>query len=397
MSDQNEPIKILAPPAAAERISQRVSRRRFMGGAAGVAAIAGSGLLSACGDDEPDDTGASGEPAGEIESELNMFTWGEYNSPKVIKDFEGENDLKFTLDSYNSNEQLIAKLTAAGGTSGYDLVVPTGPFVPAMVANELLQELDLDRLTNFGNLEAQYTDQEWDPGNKYSICKDWGTTGYAYDQTKIDREMATWQDFLDVAMNEASGNFSMLDAPDNVVGTWLWANDIDWMTEDPAQLDECEDFLINQLAPHVKAFDSYPGGGAMQNGTFAMVHVWNGDARLGIIQSDPDTWKWVLPGPRTEIWMDTYVIPVGAPHPNAAYAWMDYLLQPEVSLKELEYIGYHTGVKDIQPMAEEAGLPLLDLVFFTEEQVATMEPGAVNEAQDRRVEIYNKFKAAAGG
>jgi spermidine/putrescine transport system substrate-binding protein len=390
MSELNEPIKILAPPEAA----QRISRRLFMSGAAG-AAVAGSALLSACGEEEAPSTGAA--PAGEIESELNMFTWGEYNSPKVIKSFEAENDLKFTLDSYNSNEQLIAKLTAANGTSGYDLVVPTGPFVPAMVANGLLQELDLDRLANFGNLEEQYTNQEWDPGNKYSICKDWGTTGYAYDQTKIDREMSTWQDFLDVAMTDASGDFSVLDAPDNVTGLYFWANDINWMTEDPAQLDACEEYLINELAPHVKAFDSYPGGGAMQNQSFALVHVWNGDARLGIIQGEPDTWKWVFPGPRTEIWMDTYAIPVGAPHPNAAYAWMDYLLQPEVSLQELEYIGYHTGVKDIQPAAEEAGLPLLDLVFFTEEQVATMEAGAVNEAQDRRVEIYNKFKAAAGG
>ena len=391
MSDLNEPIKILAPPEAA----QRISRRLFMGGAAG-AAVGGSALLAACGEESTPDTQAA--PAGEIESELNMFTWGEYNAPKVIKSFETANDLKFTLDSYNSNEQLIAKLSAAQGTSGYDLIVPTGPFIPALVENELVQELDLTRITNFDNLEEQYKDQPWDPGNKYSICKDWGTTGYAYDSTKIDREMATWQDFIDVAMTDASGNFSILDSPDNVVGLWLWANDINWMTEDEAELDACEEFLLNELAPHVKAFVSYPGGGDMQNGKFALVHAWNGDARQGILGADdPDQWKWVLPTPRTEIWMDTYAIPVGAPHPNAAYAWMDYLLQPEVSLQELEYIGYHTGVKDIQPLAEEAGIERLDIVFFTEEQVATMESGELNAAQDHRVEIYNKFKSAAGG
>ena len=390
MSDLNEPIKILAPPEAA----QRISRRLFVGGAAG-AAVAGSTLLSACGDDTTTDTTAT--PAGEIESELNMFTWGEYNSPKVIKTFENDNGLKFTLDSYNSNEQLIAKLSAAKGTSGYDIIVPTGPFIPALVENELVQELDLARITNFDNLEDEYKDQPWDPGNKYSICKDWGTTGYAYDTTKINKEMTTWQDFIDVAMNEASGNVSVLDSPDNAVGLWLWANDINWMTEDTDELDQCEEFLVNELAPHVKAFVSYPGGGDMQNGNFALVHAWNGDARQGILGADsPDQWKWVFPGPRTEIWMDTYAIPVGAPHPNAAYAWMDYLLQPEVSLKELEYIGYNTGVKDIKPLAEEAGVERLDIVFFTPEQVAIMESGELNSAQDRRVEIYNKFKSAAG-
>ena len=153
----------------------------------------------------------------------------------------------------------------------------------------------------------------------------------------------------------------------------------------------------NELAPHVKAFVSYPGGGDMQNGNFALVHAWNGDARQGILGVDnPDQWKWVFPGPRTEIWMDTYAIPVGAPHPNAAYAWMDYLLLPEVSLQELEYIGYNTGVKDIEPLAKDAGVERLDMVFFSPEQVASMETGVLNTAQERRVEIYNKFKSAAG-
>lgn len=390
MNQSDDKVKILAPPEAVSR----VSRRMFLGGAMG-AAIGGSVLLTACGEEES--PSADSAPAGEVEDALNMFTWGEYNAPKVIKEFETENGLKFTLDSYNSNEALIAKLTAAQGTGGYDLVVPTGPFIPALVANELIQELDLSRLKNFGNLEEQYKDQEWDPGNQYSICKDWGTTGYAVDRSKYDVDMATWQDFLDLATGDASGDVSILDSPDNVVGLWLWANNYSWMTTDTAQLDECEDYLLNQLAPHIKAFQSYPGGGDMQNGNFGLVHAWNGDARLGILQSEPDAWEWVFPGPKTEIWMDTYAIPVGAPHPNAAYAWMDYLLQPEVSLEELEYIGYHTGVADIEPMAEEAGLERLDMVFFDEEQVATMEPGILNEAQDRRVEIYDKVKASAGG
>ena len=156
---------------------------------------------------------------------------------------------------------------------------------------------------------------------------------------------------------------------------------------------------LNELAPHVKAFVSYPGGGDMQNGNFALVHAWNGDARQGILGADRPGPVEVGPArrraPRSG-WTPT-AIPSGAPHPNAAYAWMDYLLQPEVSLQELEYIGYHTGVKDIQPLAEEAGIERLDIVFFTEEQVATMESGELNSAQDRRVEIYNKFKSAAGG
>jgi spermidine/putrescine transport system substrate-binding protein len=394
MTDSSEQINILASPEAAARIS----RRLFMAG--GLAAgVAGSSLLAACGSDSSSDTAGAGATtsAGPVEDKLEMYTWGDYNAPKVIKDFEKSTGAKFNLSSYNSNEQLIAKLTAAQGTSGYDLIVPTGPFVPALIQNELIEPLDLSRITNFDNLEEQYRDQPWDPGNKYTVCKDWGTTGYAYDTTKHTAEMSTWQDFLDLAMGAASGDVSILDSPDNICGLYLWANDINWMTEDPTELQAAQDFLVGELAPHVKSFESYPGGGPMQQGTFSLVHVWNGDARQGILGSDPGKWQWVFPGPRSEIWMDTYAIPTGAPHPNAAYEWINTLLVPEVSLQELEYIGYNTGVKDIEPSAKEAGVEMLDLIFFTEEQVSTMESGELNSAQGKRVEISNKMKAAAGG
>ncbi|HVQ88410.1 MAG TPA: spermidine/putrescine ABC transporter substrate-binding protein [Actinomycetes bacterium] len=393
MTDSKEPINILAPPAAIDRIS----RRLFMAG--GLAAgVGGAALLAGCGNDEPQTPAAgASSSSGPIEDNLEMFTWGEYNSPKVIKQFETENDLKFNLSSYNSNEQLIAKLTAAQGTSGYDIIVPTGPFIPALVQHDLVQTLDLARIPNFKNLDPQYTNQPWDPNNEHSVCKDWGTTGYCYDTTQISTEMSTWQDFLDVAMGEASGQVSILDSPDNICGLYLWANDINWMTEDQAQLDACREFSVNQLAPHVKSFESYPGSNGIPQGTFWLAHAWNGDARLGIMSADPGQWKWVFPGPRSEIWMDNYAIPTGAKNINAAYAWINYLLDPEVSLQELEFIGYNTGVKGIEPAARAAGVEMLDLIFFDEAQVSTMEAGELNSAQTTRVQISNEMKAAAGG
>ena len=109
------------------------------------------------------------------------------------------------------------------------------------------------------------------------------------------------------------------------------------------------------LAPHVSAFDSYPGGAAIPQGTHALMQAWNGDARLGILESaDPDRWKWVLPGPETELWMDNWAIAAGAPHPEAAHAFIDHVLAPENSLAELDYIGYHTGGKDIEQAAADA-------------------------------------------
>jgi spermidine/putrescine transport system substrate-binding protein len=154
---------------------------------------------------------------------------------------------------------------------------------------------------------------------------------------------------------------------------------------------------VDRLAPHIAAFDSYPGSGAIPQSSHALVQAWNGDARQGILESDnPDKWRWVLGGPTTELWMDNWAICASAPHPEAAHAFINYVLTPENQMKNVDYIGYHTGAKGIEDKAKAEDLEMLDLVFFTPDQLATMKDGAVNEAQDRNVDIYNKLKAAAG-
>jgi spermidine/putrescine transport system substrate-binding protein len=96
--------------------------------------------------------------------------------------------------------------------------------------------------------------------------------------------------------------------------------------------------------------------------------------------------------------MDTYAIPAGAPNPEAAHAWINWELVPEVSIKDLEYHGYHTGMKNMEQLLKELApdLERPDMVFFSDEQVATMEAQEMNEALDRLVEILNKTKAKAG-
>jgi spermidine/putrescine transport system substrate-binding protein len=394
MNDRFDGLKILAPRATA----QRVSRRQFLAGSA-VAMFSSSVLLAACGED-PAPTGGGGggspSPAGEVEDQLNFFHWAAYDDPKVFKTFEEEFGATTKIDIYASNEEAISKLVAAAGTSGYDIVVPTGVYIPQMVANDLLEPLNLDQIPNFENVDAVYRDQPWDPGNEYSVCKDWGSTGWIYDKTKVSATIETWQDFIDVTLGEASGQTSVLDTPGNLTGIWFWANGIDWTTEDTADLDACEDFIVNQMAPHIKAYDSYPGI-ALTEGKYALSHAWNGDARQGLLSTDdPDRYVWGLGAPETELWMDNWCIVKGAEHPNAAHAWINYICDPEVSLKDLAYHGYNTGITGVEERAREEGLEFLDLVFFSEEQLATMRAGAVNDAQQRLVDIWNKAKAASG-
>jgi spermidine/putrescine transport system substrate-binding protein len=392
MADEFEGVKVLASRATAERIT----RRHFLAGSA-VAMFSSSVLLAACGEDTPT-TGGSGSPSagGEVEDRLNFFHWAAYDDPEVFKDFEKEFGAKTKIDIYASNEEAIAKLVAAQGTSGYDIVVPTGVYIPQMVQNDLIQELNLDLIPNFENVDEIYRDQPWDPGNKHSVCKDWGSTGWIYDTTKVSSTIETWNDFIAVAQGEASGQTSVLDTPGNLAGIYFWANGINWATTDTAELDACEEFTVNELAPHIKAYDSYPGI-ALTQGKYALSHAWNGDARQGLLETDePDRYVWGLGAPVTELWMDNWCMVTGAKNPNAAHAWINFICDPEVSLKDLAYHGYNTGIVGVQEEAEAAGLEFLDMVFFSDEDVATMDPGAVNEAQQRLVDIWNKAKAASG-
>mgnify|MGYP003328313774 FL=1 len=155
---------------------------------------------------------------------LAMYTWGDYNDPDLVGAL-ADSTLGVTMkvDYYASNEDLITKLASSNGNSGFDIVVPTGPYVPQMIEKGLIQKLDLSLIPNIVNLDPAYTSQAWDPNNEYSVCKNWGSTGYFYDKTKITRKMETWQDFIDACMNEGSGNCAMIDTAPNFCGMWFWA------------------------------------------------------------------------------------------------------------------------------------------------------------------------------
>ncbi|MEO8163466.1 MAG: spermidine/putrescine ABC transporter substrate-binding protein [Ilumatobacteraceae bacterium] len=379
------PTRILMSRNTAELISERLSRRDFLAAAGGSAALAA--FLAACG------RGGSSNSAGDFTRKLNLYTWAEYDDPDVIASW---GDLNITI--FNSNEEAIQKLVSAGGVSGFDIVVPTGPYIPQMVAEGLLEEIDLGRIPNFGNLDAPYIDQVFDPGNKYSVCKNWGTTGWVYDTEVVTTDIQTWADFIKVAQTEASGQVSVIDTPPNLCGIYFWANGIDWNTESAADLDACEKFLVDDLAQHIKAFDSYPGINLTQ-GNYVLSQVWNGDARQGLISvedagDDPTRYKWAVGAPQTELWMDNWCIAKGASNLDAAYDFINFILDPVNSLTDVQFHGFNTGLKGIEESAVD--MPYKEMVFFTGEVVDRMRSQTLNSSQDRLVDIYNKTRAKAG-
>ena len=414
----DQPVRILMSADTARHLGMEMSRRRLLG-LGGSAALAA--FLAACGSDDDDDdagtapatdtatatasatadTGSAtapgtttGTPAGDPgANSFKLFTWAEYDDPAVMEAF---GNIEITI--YNSNEEAIQTLVTAGGNAGYDMLCPTGVFIPQLVGEGLLEELDLSRIPNFANLDPAYTNQAWDPGNKHSVCKDWGSTGWIYDKTVVQREIKTWQDFIDVAMNEASGSVSVLDSPSNITGMYFWANGIDWNTTDPAELAAAEEFLVNEFASHIKAFDSYPGINLSQ-GNYALSMAWNGDARQGLISvadsgGNTDDYAWAVGAPETELWMDNWCILADAANLDACYNFINYILDPAVSAQDINFHGYNTGVSGSREQLP-ADSPFLELVYFTDEELSRMRAGSLDN-QDAVVGIYNKIKAAAG-
>src|SRR5699024_3900143 len=158
------------------------SRRGMLAGAGAL----GLGLLTGC--QTSGSVASSPTPDGQLESKLNVYSWGDYDDPSVLDAWSAEHDVQLQVDAYGSNEERIAKLAAARGTSGYDIVVPTGLRVPDMAEHGLIQKLDMSLIPNLETIDPNFRGQPYDPQDEYTVCKAWGTTGFVYDTSVVGRE-----------------------------------------------------------------------------------------------------------------------------------------------------------------------------------------------------------------
>lgn len=369
------PLRALVPSG----LERRLTRRGFLSAAAAGGAMA---ALAAC------------AGPGALGKALNIYTWSDYDDPDVLRTFGDRDGVRITLDSYGSNPELIAKLAVAKGTTGYDICVPTHSAIQQMVKNDLLEVLDLDRIPNFANLDPSVIDTKWDPGNKHSICKDWGTTGFVYDTTKLTGKPRSWKDFWELVQGPASGSVSLLEDQAEIGMAFFFANGMNPNTERESDVSAYRKFALDDVAPHVQKFSSSIST-QMANSEQALIHAWNGDARQGKLNSkDPDRYRFVYPTEGGNLWQDNWAIVKGSPNTASAYAFIDYVLRPAVSLKEIAYIGYNTGVKGIEQLATDIDLP--ELVFIDDQIMTKLVYSEQTTVDQQIVDIYNDLVAKAG-
>lgn len=383
---ERSPINVLAPTDKVDSITRRAALAGF--------GVIGLGALTACGRN----TKMAASPAtdGELESKLNLYTWGDYDSPDLLGKFRDDFDVLLQVDSYGSNEELIAKLSSSRGTSGYDVVVPTGSQIDRFASHDLLQPLDKSLIPNFSHMDPNLIDQDFDPGNKYTICKAWGTTGFAYRTDVITGTMTSWQDFIDAAKGEAAGRTSLLSDPWEVTAITLATLGYSLNTTDEKELAEAKKIIVDEIAPHVRAYFGSASTGMIQ-GSFDLMQSYNGDARQGFNEvENPDDWKYVFPTPSANLWMDCWAIATGAPHPDAAHEFINFMLSPVNTMTQIEYIGYPIGIKGTEKKAKEAELDYIDLIFPDQKVLDRLEASIFNEGMAARVDILTEAKRRSG-
>ncbi len=252
---------------------------------------------------------------------VNLYAWSEYIPQSILDGFEEETGIKVNYDAYSSNEELLAKLQA--GASGYDVIIPSDYIVTIMAAQGMLEEMDLAEIPNFKNIGDEFKDPVFDPGNKYTVPYQWGTSCLVVDTSKVDRPITSWRDLWDP---QFAGKVVLLDDEREVLGMVLSVLGYDNNSTDPAQLEQAKAMFM-ELLPNVRLFDSDSPKTALLAGEVWIGQTWNGEAAIAHMENSAI--EYVFPDEGCNMWYDNLAIPADAPHVDAAYLLIDYILRPE--------------------------------------------------------------------
>jgi spermidine/putrescine transport system substrate-binding protein len=361
-----------------------------------LAISAAAAYMAACGGtteaESEDEAGTTTQAAAkQLGGELFYYNWADYVNPKTYPAFEKATGVKVKKDFYVSNEALQAKLQ--GGARGFDLIVPTGYMVQILADANLLQEIDYSQLPNVEkNVDPKFQGLPFDPDDKYSVPKDWGTTGFVYRTDLVKEKPASWREFFDLTKGPYSKKVTVLDGIPEVIGSTLVMLGYSYNSDDEKELEEAKQELI-ALKPHLLAITSTEYKQMVISGRAVMALGWNGDGAAVAAKKPAD---YVIAEEGGEFWVDSYSIPVGAKNPDAAHAWINYVYDPKNNAVETEYTYYGSPLKRelLKPVIDPAVFKNTD-VFPPANTLEKLEPNEVTPKGTKlRDRIWTEFKGA---
>ena len=328
-----------------------------------------------------------------MENELTILSWPNYISPLTLEQFELEFGVRVRVEIVPSAAELVERVKALGPPP--DVLVPPDYAVRELSAENRLLTLDHERLPNLRHLDPRFRrGRAHDPDSRVSVVKDWGTTGFMY---RLELEFGvrvespqSWVDFWRLA-EKYSGQVTVLDSPGEVIGAALKMRGRSYNAADAESLAQAREDLL-RLKPHVRAFETdYKP--LLTSGEACLALGWNGDAAA--LNAAGVRVKYIVPSEGSQIWEDDWAIASGASHPEAAHAFLNFVLRPEVAAQEARFTRYATG--------NRAALALLDgdirddpSTYPPDEVLQKLEAGMPLDAEGnrRREELWREVREA---
>ncbi len=317
-------------------------------------------------------------PAGSAEDKVvHIYNWVDYIGETTIEDFEKETGIKVVYDTYDASETVDAKLLA--GSSGYDVLIHAGSFMPKLVEAGIFAPIDRSKLTNYGNLDPEILKiiENWDPGNKYSVPYMWGTVGVTYNLDMVNERIPNAPlHSLDMIFKEeyisklADCGVSILESPVDVIPMTLGYLGLDPNTESRKDFDKVVE-AFRPIREHIKVFDSSNYLNALPNSELCMAVTWSGDYAVAAGRAEEAgvdvNLTYHVPETGVGVWFDVWLIPADAPHPENAHTWLNYMLRPEVIAAATNYTWYANANKAAAEFVDEEILN--DPAVYADEEV----------------------------
>lgn len=305
---------------------------------------------------------------------LTVFNWFDYIDPDVLTMFEEQSGIRVEYVNFTQNEDMYAKLEAGAGA--YDVIFPSEYMVERLIKEDRLEALNLDNIPNLANVLDNLRDPSYDPGNAHSVPYMWGTLGILYNTDVVSEPITSWMSLFD---GQYKGSIFMMNSMRDTIGLGLKALGYSMNTRNQDELRAACDLLVQQKR------DGLVSGNfvdetkdKMVSGEAALAVIYSGDALYAMEKAD--NLAYVVPEEGSNIWVDSMCIPKGSQHKEVAEYFINFMCDPEIAQRNMDYIYYSSPIKQVVENLDE-------------EQAAN---GALNPPQDvvARCEYYNDISDA---